>query len=50
LYVKRFTGRDISHVPVDEVQPFIEEADIIRGFEVEIVQEAIANAFDGDEY
>jgi hypothetical protein len=45
LFIRRFLGEDVAGLDFDALMEKYNEAKIVRGFEVGVVQEAIANAF-----
>lgn len=45
LYVRRFLGEDVSEIDIEELFGKLEEARVVREFEVNLMAEAIARVF-----
>jgi hypothetical protein len=47
LFIKRFLGEDVSALDTDKLTAKYTEAEVMREFEVALMQEAISKAFGG---
>jgi hypothetical protein len=48
LFIRRFLGEDVSSLGFDALADKLEEASIMKEFEIGIIREAIVQAFGGN--